>query len=362
MSKTTPSTAQTPAAPSESGSDSLAALQEQLQAAEARLAARDAEQTALNQALTEARLTAHARETRILEAQVEIRILEGARDAAHARLETARAEVLTLTRLLAQSEPRAGSDLAPETFARTLDRQAQQLEAQTREMAELTRLLAQSEQETRALQKARARMITWLPELMEALLQGAGAADPATDGARLQDADFADCARRLMATGAFDPEYYLTTNPDVAESGTDPALHFVKYGLTEGRAPRDLNQPRQRPAAEVETGVEVEVEVEVAVTQATESASTAEIETETGDLPAAETPSETAETAGTQTPPLAPEEIADETRPEIPHAPAEEPDDCPDPAPTSAPIGTPAGNEPPRAAAPELPDGPHGRS
>lgn len=338
MSKTTPSTAQTPAAPSEGRSDSRAALEAQLQAAEARLAASARDQADLNQALTEARLTAHARETRILEVQVELRILESARDAALARLETARAEVLTLTRLLAQSEPRAGGDLAPETFARTLDRQAQQLEAQTREMAELTRLLAQSEQQTRALQKARDRIITWLPELMEALLQGAGTADPAADGARLEDADYAECARRLIATGAFDPDHYLSTNPDVAESGTDPARHFVQYGLTEGRAPRDLTQPRQVPASDQmpeQTPEEMPEEMPEPIPEHTpepspdprppEIASEAEGEAEIGAEVTAEADPDTAsDPAGTQA--MSDNAPAVEARTQAPAAPDPEPE------------------------------------
>ncbi|WP_424973079.1 hypothetical protein [Dinoroseobacter sp. S76] len=327
--------------------------------------AQDKELAALQTALTETRLLGHQRQTEILEAQVEIRVLEGARDAAHAQLETARAEVLTLTRLLAQSEPRAGGDLAPETFARTLDRQAQQLEAQTREMAELTRLLARSEQETRALQKARTRMITWLPELMEALLQGPGAADPAAEGARLQDADFAECARRLLATGAFDAEYYLTTNPDVADSGTDPARHFVQYGLTEGRAPRDLTQPRHCPVAETpmaEGTPEPDAsEADLPETEAPET-DIPEADRSEADIP------ELQADAPAEIPAADPAEAPDDRAAAL--EPAEEPGADPVEeraeervlAPDSAAPAGPEGADAPRAAAPDLADSPHGRS
>ncbi|QTQ85645.1 hypothetical protein J8N08_22290 [Agrobacterium tumefaciens] len=41
----------------------------------------------------------------------------------------------------------------------------------------------------------------------------------------------------LRQTGIFDPEWYLDANPDVRDSGMDPALHFVRYGFDEGRSP-----------------------------------------------------------------------------------------------------------------------------
>lgn len=41
-------------------------------------------------------------------------------------------------------------------------------------------------------------------------------------------------------TPQFEPAYYLTMYPDIAESGTDPLLHFVKVGQFEGRCPSML--------------------------------------------------------------------------------------------------------------------------
>ncbi|WP_041522437.1 hypothetical protein [Gilvimarinus agarilyticus] len=38
----------------------------------------------------------------------------------------------------------------------------------------------------------------------------------------------------------FDHDWYLKQNPDVAESGDDPALHFLVYGGHEGRSPSEL--------------------------------------------------------------------------------------------------------------------------
>jgi hypothetical protein len=44
-------------------------------------------------------------------------------------------------------------------------------------------------------------------------------------------------ARRLRESGLVDPAWYLAHNPDVAEAGMDPVLHYLHYGAEEGRAP-----------------------------------------------------------------------------------------------------------------------------
>lgn len=44
-------------------------------------------------------------------------------------------------------------------------------------------------------------------------------------------------AGELRDSAYFDAEWYLARNPDVAEAGVDPALHFIQYGFQEGRAP-----------------------------------------------------------------------------------------------------------------------------
>ena len=43
-------------------------------------------------------------------------------------------------------------------------------------------------------------------------------------------------ARRLLASGAFDAGWYRSAYPDVAASGEDPALHYLRRGAAEGRA------------------------------------------------------------------------------------------------------------------------------
>ena len=45
-------------------------------------------------------------------------------------------------------------------------------------------------------------------------------------------------ARQLRESSpVFDPDYYLASNPDVAASGMDPLVHYLAFGLPEGRSP-----------------------------------------------------------------------------------------------------------------------------
>jgi hypothetical protein len=55
--------------------------------------------------------------------------------------------------------------------------------------------------------------------------------------------------RRLMGpsnrsvidpSGLFDAGWYLTQNPDVAATGIDPFVHYLRHGLVEGRDPSPL--------------------------------------------------------------------------------------------------------------------------
>jgi hypothetical protein len=41
----------------------------------------------------------------------------------------------------------------------------------------------------------------------------------------------------LRSSGLFDEHYYLAHNPDVARSGVDPLLHYLRNGGFEGRDP-----------------------------------------------------------------------------------------------------------------------------
>ncbi|WP_146619988.1 hypothetical protein [Acuticoccus sediminis] len=46
-----------------------------------------------------------------------------------------------------------------------------------------------------------------------------------------------DAADRDLVATAFDAEYYLANNPDVAATGADPLRHFMSHGWREGRDP-----------------------------------------------------------------------------------------------------------------------------
>ena len=47
----------------------------------------------------------------------------------------------------------------------------------------------------------------------------------------------ASVLKGLQPLGGFDRDFYLRNNPDIAESGMDPLVHYVLYGWTEGRHP-----------------------------------------------------------------------------------------------------------------------------
>jgi GT2 family glycosyltransferase len=46
--------------------------------------------------------------------------------------------------------------------------------------------------------------------------------------------------REIKKSSLFDTEYYLDMNPDVAESGVDPLIHYMTFGANEGRNPNPL--------------------------------------------------------------------------------------------------------------------------
>ena len=48
----------------------------------------------------------------------------------------------------------------------------------------------------------------------------------------------AEWAHAIEENGVFDRDWYLATNPDVADLGMDPLLHYITHGAEEGREPR----------------------------------------------------------------------------------------------------------------------------
>ncbi|MBY5935553.1 hypothetical protein KUV51_21270 [Tateyamaria omphalii] len=152
------------------------------------------------------------------------------------------------------------------------------------ELAQLTNLLMQTETQTRQAQAERdaaQKTLTAMQEVAEEtekrLTEAADAAAKATMDVATLRAGQADLAavfallqpyrhvrfwrrnsgqlRRQMdavrRSGLFDADWYLHSNPDVAETGMDPLTHFILYGLAEGRAPREPKAP-QPPVAKAE--------------------------------------------------------------------------------------------------------------
>ena len=51
------------------------------------------------------------------------------------------------------------------------------------------------------------------------------------------------CYRLVLKSGLFDRDYYLRNNPDIAASGLDPLVHYLKQGFRENRRPGMLFDP-----------------------------------------------------------------------------------------------------------------------
>ena len=89
-------------------------------------------------------------------------------------------------------------------------------------------------QETLANERARvdamARQAEWLQEATTILQRKPRLRALFSSSARQQYS-----RAQLKAAGLFDAEAYLHENPDVARSGEDPLLHYVRHGLREGR-------------------------------------------------------------------------------------------------------------------------------
>lgn len=51
------------------------------------------------------------------------------------------------------------------------------------------------------------------------------------------DADEAAAVRQLRGSRLFDGVWYLSTYPEIAETGLSPALHYLRHGAGEGKDP-----------------------------------------------------------------------------------------------------------------------------
>lgn len=53
----------------------------------------------------------------------------------------------------------------------------------------------------------------------------------------LDDVHLLPITQRLVRAGVIDPDWYLEKNEDVRQHGAHPVIHFLRYGLAEGRPP-----------------------------------------------------------------------------------------------------------------------------
>ena len=99
------------------------------------------------------------------------------------------------------------------------------------EMNRLSRLLVQSEEQRQMERRAAGRAIG---ETIRLLSRIPGTGVPRASQRR-------GLAQRLRQGGLFDPEWYLSTYPDVSAAGVEAFEHYLRHGIAEGRWPRDLS-------------------------------------------------------------------------------------------------------------------------
>jgi glycosyltransferase involved in cell wall biosynthesis/uncharacterized coiled-coil protein SlyX len=145
----------------------------------------------------------------------------------------------------------AEKDRQIDALSRQLDASHRQAAQQGEHSASLQRELAQRGVEVNALVTSRSWRVTRPLRLVGRVVQGAKGkraqpeALPATTGmpaisaiSTSPEPTPSPAAPALPAQVEFDPTFYLKSNPDVAEAGVDPYLHFVTCGAAEGRLGR----------------------------------------------------------------------------------------------------------------------------
>jgi len=109
--------------------------------------------------------------------------------------------------------------------------QDQQLEGAGREMADVIALLEDTEAREHEARAACGASLKVGRAAVTALITP-------PDIERLDQDRLNRAAMALVASGTFDPDWYLANYEDVAASGADPTLHFLEFGFAEGRAPK----------------------------------------------------------------------------------------------------------------------------
>lgn len=134
-----------------------------------------------------------------------------------------------------------------EKSAEKISRLEQELAQKQDKIDEQVRELATS---AALLQQAEARNDLYLRSYKSALhwMSGVGSLITAAEGEEQpSDEVLVQYSELLARRGAFNGDWYAATYGDVANGGMHPGLHFLKYGVLEGRHPTDI-LPLEAPA------------------------------------------------------------------------------------------------------------------
>lgn len=188
---------------------------------------------ALQSALEDAtRELAHSREA--------VKAGEAAQRKLEEQVRTLQAEQAATSKALSVEAERARAAQAQiENLGRQLENEARRRksteEARFRESAVLTRLAAQKDDEGARLR-----------DIVLKFLRALSATEKAVSlrtllvPSRRKQAEINLRRDILVASGGFDPDWYLAQNPDVAASGMDAAEHYMVFGINEGRVPHPM--------------------------------------------------------------------------------------------------------------------------
>lgn len=217
--------------------------------------------------------------------QVELHMARDALQRAQSRAQALQAEVVTMTHLLAKAQAEAAQAAAAgQTPAAGTDKQATNatIEQLRLHLAERDKIIAGQTATIEAMKASveREKQLDYQVKELQSLTQTLevevrdrtrqldvlsetlGRFGPATGGAYartaafrpwletfvrvltsddfdqlLDDAHLLPISQRLVRSGVIDPDWYLEKNEDVRQHGAHPVIHFLRYGLAEGRPP-----------------------------------------------------------------------------------------------------------------------------
>jgi hypothetical protein len=111
-------------------------------------------------------------------------------------------------------------------------------EAMERDLSELRKVIEELRAELETTRREVAAMRSVAQQLQERTLRGRIRGLFPGLYERIQAKQVEKVVAYIKNSGAFDFAWYLEKYPDVAASGMDPVLHYVRYGADEGRWPR----------------------------------------------------------------------------------------------------------------------------